>query len=83
VALRVAARVPEGAVKDELPPFERYLAGVRAIGMQRPQAPDHGAYERFMDDFHGEFPAATVDEYVRAKVAAAQAAGVLIGYREN
>ena len=66
----------------ELPPFERHLLRVRQIGLQRPQAPDHGAYERFMGEFHRDYPDATADQYVRFKHVAASAAGVLIGYGE-
>lgn len=66
----------------ETDPFERHLLRVRQIGLQRPQAPDHAAYERFMGDFHRQFPYATADQYVRAKHVAASAAGVLIGYHE-
>lgn len=70
-------------VNDELSAFERHLRNVRAIGVQRPPEPDHAAYERFMGEFHRAFPDATVDEYVRAKHAAAAAAGVLVGYGEQ
>ena len=66
----------------ELPPFERHLLRVRQIGLQRPQAPDHAAYERFMAEFHRQFSDATADQYVRAKHAAAAAAGTLVGYSE-
>lgn len=67
-------------MKDDVPPFERYLACVRAIGAQRPMQADHAAFERFMAEFHQAFPQATADQYVRAKHVAAAAAGVLIGY---
>jgi len=70
-------------VKVEVPAFERYLASVRQIGVQRPMRADHAAYERFMAEFHQAFPRATADQYVRAKHAAAAAAGVLIGYGEK
>jgi len=69
-------------LSDELPPFERHLLRVRQIGLHRPSAPDHAAYERFMGDFHRQFPDATADQYVRFKHVAAAAAGVLIGYGE-
>lgn len=70
-------------MKVEVPAFERYLASVRQIGVQRPMRADHAAYERFMAEFHQAFPQATADQYVRAKHVAAAAAGVLIGYREQ
>lgn len=67
----------------ELDPFERHLRAVRAIGAQRGPGADHAAYERFMDEFHRDYPGATADQYVRFKHVAAAAAGVLIGYREK
>ena len=70
-------------MKVEVPAFERYLASVRQIGVQRPMRADHAAYERFMDEFHAAFPNATGDEYVRFKHVVAVAAGVLITYHEN
>lgn len=70
-------------MKVEIPPFERYMASVRQIGVQRPMRADHAAYERFMDEFHQAFPQATADQYVRAKHVAAAATGVLVGYAEK
>ena len=66
-----------------MPAFERYLASVRQIGVQRPMRADHAAYERFMAEFHQAFPQATADQYVRAKHVAAAAAGVLVWYGEK
>lgn len=67
----------------ETDPFERHLRVVRAIGLQRGKATDFALYERFMAEFHRDYPDATADQYVRFKHVAASAAGVLIGYREN
>lgn len=63
-------------------PFERHLRVMRAIGLQRGPAPDFALYERFMGEFHRDYPEATPDRYVRFKHVAAASAGVLIGYGE-
>lgn len=64
-------------MKDDMPPFERYLAGVRAIGFRRPMGVvDYKAYERMKREFVGAFPAATPAEYARAMQTIAKAAGV-------
>lgn len=64
-------------MKVDLPPFERYLAGVRAIGFRRPLGTvDYTAYERMKREFIGAFPQATPAEYERAMQTIAKAAGV-------
>lgn len=62
--------------------LEQHIRSVRLLGWQRGAAPDHAAYERFMAEFHRDYPEATADQYVRFKHVAAAAAGVLIGYGE-
>lgn len=63
-------------MRVEVPAFERYLASVRQIGVQRPHRADWTAYERMKREFCAAFPDATPEEYQEAMQTIAKAAGV-------
>lgn len=63
-------------MRVEVPAFERYLASVRQIGVQRPMREDWACYERMKAEFIAAFPGATPSEYQRAMQTIAKAAGV-------
>ena len=64
-------------MKAELPPFERYLSIVRAIGFRRPLGSvDYATYERLKREFYEAFPNATPAEYQVAMQTIAAACGI-------
>lgn len=63
-------------MKVEVPAFERYLASVRQIGVQRPMRADWACYERMKAEFVAAFPGATPSEYQRAMREIAKGLGI-------